>query len=502
MAAPSSYLYGDSTPSPLKTDFIAFLRDAFDFAVQVLLCDARLTDATQQAAHLTDATEADVNNAGTFAVEVARALDQIGVGLPESIAARCSARLRQTVTDIVRAEIESARSTAQAAKARAVHTTLGERESCLRAFETLVLRHTLPESTPATKLTLENLGTYTAHASAATAYGLAWVVALEIPASHALARVLRLERLVERLEIGAPEEAGWLHKEVKVRPQRFDRLHLTELALYPTETRLKLRASPEGAGIGFDVTFQNESGAIDLRRVLESGPVPDAYRVEGDDVAKLESLRADLTAMALDLGDHKKSLVRASLDDTPLQELESPRVLVERLVGNIAPTVQQIARRTLSPGELVLKRLVKDNQREEVFLSRAELERKLDPLPPVLRRLFDPLELWGDAAGRPETAPRARETPSVAPRGASKFTPLPRPAAAPRPERDSSSKELAPREEVAKEDREPEKATDVAADVAGPMGESLPARDMADAAHPYPPQAQLPSARPSRPPRP
>jgi hypothetical protein len=487
MAVPSSYLYGDSTPSPLKTDFIAFLRDTFDFSVQVLLCDARLTDATQQAAHLADATEADVGNAETFSNELARSLDRIGVGLPESIAARCAAKVRQSVTDIVRIEIEAARATAQAAKGRAVHAALAERESCLRAFETLVLRHTLPESTPATKLTLENLGTYTAHASAATAYGLAWVVALEIPASHPFARVLRLDRLVERLEIGAPEESGWLHKEVKVRPQRFDRLHLVELALYPAETRLKLRASPEGGGIGFDVTFHNdEARAIDLRRVQESGSSPDAYHVTGDDAAKLESMRNDLTAMAHDLGAHKKSLVRASLDETPLQEVESPRVLVERLLGDIAPTVQQIARRTLSPGELVLKRLVKDNQREEVFLSRAELERKLDALPHALRRVFDPLELWTDT-------PRARETPSMAPRGAAKNTPLPRPAAAPptgKEEREASAPTI-------------ERAADVAMDVASPTGEpSMPTPELGDGAHPYPPQAQFPSVRPSRPPRP
>jgi hypothetical protein len=515
MAAPSTYLYGDSTPSPLKTDFIAFLRDAFDFSVQVLLCDSRLTDAAQHAVHLADATEADVGNAEAFATEVLIALDRINVGLPESIAARCAARLRQSVSDAVRTEMEAARANAQAAKARAAHTALGERESCLRAFEALVLRHALPESTPATKLTLENTATYTAHASAATAYGLAWVVALEIPASHPLARVLRLERIVERLEIGAPEEAGWLHKEVKVRPQRFDRLHLTELALYPAETRMKLRASPEGEGIGFDVTFLNESGAIDLRRVLDSGPSPDAYRVDGEDVAKLQSLRESLTAMALDLGDHKKSLVRASLDDTPLQELETPRVLVERLIGNIAPTVQQIARRTLSPGELVLKRLVKDNQREEVFLSKAELEGKVAPLSAALRRAFDPLELWSDAAPRPEIAPRARESTSTASRIAGKLTPLPRPAAAPRAA-DSSGKDLASREgeAVGKEIGESsapviERAPDVNMDVASPASpaspaaeSSLPTPDLGDGAHPYAAPAPIPSLRSSRPPRP
>ena len=35
------YLYGDSTPSTLEINYIDFLRDALDFAAQVLLADER-----------------------------------------------------------------------------------------------------------------------------------------------------------------------------------------------------------------------------------------------------------------------------------------------------------------------------------------------------------------------------------------------------------------------------------------------------------------------------
>jgi hypothetical protein len=111
-----------------------------------------------------------------------------------------------------------------------------------------------------------------------------------------------------------------------------------------------------------------------------------------------------LVAMATELVDHKRALLAASLDGTPLAQVDSPRSVVERVIANIAPTVQEIARRSLTPGELVIKRLVSETQREELFLSKAELAQKLEALPLALRRAFDPLALWEATPSAPPAA--------------------------------------------------------------------------------------------------
>jgi hypothetical protein len=220
-------------------------------------------------------------------------------------------------------------------------------------------------------------------------------MALEIPESHPFAQILRIDRVVERLDVDAPEEGGWIHKEVRIRPQRFDRLHLVELAREAGDTTVKLRVGPDGTGGGFDLRFKHGASSAQLARVVEGGPTADApYDVVGDDFAKLRSLHDSLIGMAGDLGEHAKSLRAANLDKTSLVGFEAPRVIVERLIGNIAPTVREIAKRSLVPGELVLKRIVSDNHREEVFLSKKELEEKVAALPPGLRSVFDPLGLW------------------------------------------------------------------------------------------------------------
>jgi hypothetical protein len=404
MGAASTYLYGDSTPSPLKTDFVAFLRDAFDFAVEALLCDARLTGATQRVALLSEGIEKEILRAEAFALQVSRTLDHAEVGDRDSLAARCAARIRLGAMDLVRSEAEAARASVGAEKARAMQAATGERDACAKALGTLLLRHALPDALATTHVSIEAGTHYSAQLHGETAYGLEWVLSLEVPPSSPLAHVLRIERVAARLEVEAPEEGGWIHKEVKIRPQRFDRLYLAELTVDPAETTIKLRAAPEGGGAGFDLSFKPDAEQVQLARVLEGGAAPDSpYDVVGEDGLKLRSLHDTLVTMASELGEHRKSLIDASLDEVPIRQLESPRVLVEKLIANIAPTVQEIAKRSLTPGELVLKRLLGNNLREELFISKAELRQKLDPLPMLLRHVFDPLTLWESPAA-PEPA--------------------------------------------------------------------------------------------------
>jgi hypothetical protein len=414
MAAPKGFLYGDSTPSPLKSDFIAFLGDAFDFAVDVLLCDARLTTAGQRLLQLSEATEREIEVADSLSVDVARALDVASVRDPGSLAARCAARILQGARDLIRSESDAARAAVAAERTRASEAAASDSEACAKAFQTLVLRHTLPDSVGVMRINLESGLRYDAQLHSHTPYGLEWITQLEVPASHPLSEVLRLDRVVERLEIEAPEEGGWIHKEVRIRAQRFDRFYLTALSVHPAETTVRLRSGADGSGAGFDVLFRLEPVHVELVRVLEGGDPPESpYRVLGDDVTKLQALREALVAMAGDLAEHKKALRQATLDGTPLQKLDSPRVLVDKIVTNIAPTVQEIAKRSLAPGELVLKRLLGDNHREEIFVSTADLRRKTERLSVDLRAAFEPLGLWETTAAPPPAAsPAASSRPA------------------------------------------------------------------------------------------
>jgi len=101
--------------------------------------------------------------------------------------------------------------------------------------------------------------------------------------------------------------------------------------------------------------------------------------------------------------------------------------------------VQEIAWRSRSATELVLKRLLADDRREEIFVTKVELTKKFEPLPQNLRRVFDPLGLSDEPASpaakppvrplpRPLTEPPRQRQPTLPPISAA-----PKPAPAPEP---------------------------------------------------------------------
>lgn len=78
------------------------------------------------------------------------------------------------------------------------------------------------------------------------------------------------------------------------------------------------------------------------------------------------------------------------LHEKLLEAAEEMKKAIERLIAAVTP---EIAPHSLSPTELVLKRLVSETRREEVFVSQATLLQKLAPLPDSLLPIFEPLGL-------------------------------------------------------------------------------------------------------------
>jgi hypothetical protein len=389
----TAYLYGDSTPSPLTTNFIAFLKDAIDFAVHALHCGSRIEDWKQRAARFTEITEIDVERLRALATESIALLDRATANEGDSRLGRSSAQIRQRISEVVRVEIESAQAAIATETCQAERAAASERRNIAKAIEALLLTHTWPEVVEVIEIGAENGMHYDARVRACTPFGLSWTAKIDIPTSHALAHIVRLERIMEQVEVEAPEHSGWLGKGVKLRTRRLDRLHLTELCISPAATSARLRAAVDGTGGGFDLAFAEGSPEVQIVRLPKSGPADLPYEAVSDDSAALHELHARLRAVGTDLLANTTSVVAASLDDVPLAELPTPRALLERMIMNLAPIVRQVVSRSLAPGELVLKRQVGDHQRDELFVSKASLRQKVETLSPELQQVFAPLEL-------------------------------------------------------------------------------------------------------------
>jgi hypothetical protein len=133
------------------------------------------------------------------------------------------------------------------------------------------------------------------------------------------------------------------------------------------------------------------------RGVVERPDDPNAAtlppELTGEDVDKLLELARLVRDAVAGLVDHRESMLRLELDARDVFANGLALQLVTRLVKVFAPLVDTIIARSPSPQELSLKKEHEDGRREEVYLRREELLKKLQPLHADGRGVFAPLGL-------------------------------------------------------------------------------------------------------------
>jgi hypothetical protein len=407
-----SYLYGDSTPSSLESNFIQFLSDALDVSVRLLLSGERMRQCTERIAALRERAGQEVRQLEALGDSVKRALEAAkrdagggddkhtsnGVAhdatAPEaaSITATCAIAIADHAAEAVAKQIAEVQAALAASVAVVDEEDALERLGCLKSLGTLLGTHDPPESTTSFRLT-QQAGRYLCKRITRTPYGLEWVLEIDVDAPHPFSQVARVDKFLPQLEVSAPELGGWLRKEVRNRTHRLEKLYLVEMAFTPEGGALHLRSSVDEDASGFNAEVDEGGTRVRLHRV--GGEQGEIIEPSEADAANLLALHAKLRALALAIphGDAEARLEEAKLDDRPVAELRDPAIVVDRLVSAMTPIVSEIAQHSLSPTELVLKRLLGDNRREEIFVSKATLSEKLTALPESLRENFKPLQL-------------------------------------------------------------------------------------------------------------
>jgi hypothetical protein len=446
------YLYGDSTPSQLTSNFLEFLRDSIDFAVFVLQADERIKAGKARGAELRAGAEEDLAGLDRFASAMSSAIEGADTGHEGSAAAQCATRLTHLLANTHGAMADAVQNKLAADLAALDAEEAATRAACVDALGALLGPHTPPGSSTTLRVTLGADGTYDAHVAGDATFGLDWVFALGIPPESPWASTLRLERIAPSLEIRAPLVTGWISKEVKVRPQRLERYVVTELTGTQGAAIIALRSEP-GAASGFDLEVDLDVDTLTMTRV---GPSDDAsvgtFEVQAEDHAALLDVARALLSSAAEL--ERASLVEATASDGSFGALATFLPFVERLVAALAPITREIAKRSLTPTELVLRRPLADDRREELFVTKGSLREKWTPLAPALRALFAPLALDAEPAAQkapPLPPPAPRPAPPRAEVKASRpAPPVPRPAP-PAPRATVSSEptlEILPDEEI------------------------------------------------------
>ncbi|HWM87620.1 MAG TPA: hypothetical protein VNO33_17320 [Kofleriaceae bacterium] len=388
-----AYLYGDSTESPLEINYIEFLRDALDFSVEILVSDHRVQALQESCDEHKRAAEAELQHLRMLSEKLGQLMSE-PFGGPQSPAQRCASQIRQGADDAIMRMAGQIKQGLSDQLAQVAGQVQRERSSPLRAIE-MLLRRNLPDSTSHVEVTLTGSRSgYAAQVRGRADIGLEWLQSLDIPATHLFSQLVKVERLSPNLEVRLPEKgSGWRRKGVRVRALRIGGKFITEVVHAAHQTTVKLRATPEEDDAGYNVLVGNTEPRVRLVQVQKGGEHSPPFEPMEEDVTRFLELVHLLVEAADDLTQSRGALREARIDGKSLADFETPSLLVKRLVAKMAPVVTEIARHSLAPDELVLKRVVTDDRREEIFAAKTDLIAKLDPVPIALRGVFAPLGL-------------------------------------------------------------------------------------------------------------
>lgn len=404
-----TYLFGDATPSELQVDYIRLLRDVVDLSVDVLSAWERIGGLRDDLRARVREMEADGGAVRELGRRVLQLLAADTAGDDGNPTTRCASAIARATSAAIDHEITRLGGVLSEERQRIERAIDDERAVCEQALERFALRgHALPDQTSELVVQLDG-DTYAAQLTSETPLGLTMTVALDIPDGHALAAPARVEQLAADLEIGAPESRGWLSKKVKIVPHKLARYVITSVTVRAGATAIELRAAPDSAD-GFDVELDDAWTAARLTPVGHDHDGVEAFEVSAGDHDKLTALRDALVEALAPVREAPRALLEARLDGEPFARCEDPTVVVDRLVELLAPAVQEIAKHSLKPDELVLKRSLGGDRREEIFVTKGELRAKLDPLPASARARFRTLGLVPIGVGGKLPPPPPRPT--------------------------------------------------------------------------------------------
>jgi hypothetical protein len=390
-----AFLFGDLSPAPFTTNFLEELRDVIDFAASIAEADQRIVTADATRETLRKRADEDAATLEALVRSVLAAAEAADKGSEDSLAGTLAAEIAAIV--VARHEVASAALTAKLAEAvRALEaSTMVARTDYFVLLEEYLLARLPPGATETVRVELvatkKDERRYAAELVGRSDLGLDWSIELVVPEDNLWKAPLRVDRVADGLAILVPQLSGLIKKEVKLKKQKLDRHFVTKIVRDDATVHFELR-SEIGEGEGFDISAALEDDGLVVVKVGEAGDVTvGPFDVAAEDKTALLALASRLRDMAGELA--KKRLVAASFDGLPFDGTNheaQPRLveLVSRLVAKLAPLVDEIAARSRSQDELVLRVKLADARREEIFMPKARLRENLAPLDEAHRKLF------------------------------------------------------------------------------------------------------------------
>lgn len=388
------FLFGDLSPAPFETNFLEELRDALDFAGGIAEADQTIVtaDARREAARLhAEAEHARIEALAWAMIAASQASDRGG---DDSVTARLAAELGMLVTERREAADAAVRAKLEEEIIGLDADVVAAREDYFPTLQDWLLVRVPPKAKETWRVELipgakKDLHRYRAVLAGESTIGLAWTIELALAEDGVWGAPLRVSRLVENLALVTPQLTGLIKKEIKSKKQKIDRHWIVNVVDDGETIRIDLRAEI-GDEEGFNVTVGARTIALE-RTGLADDLTVGTFPVAAEDEPALFDLAAKVRDVVRALP--KQQLASATFDGLPFdgKNVESQPKLVEivpRLVESLALAIDEIASRSRSDTELVLRRELDDGRREELFMPKVRLREKFAALDDAHQKLF------------------------------------------------------------------------------------------------------------------
>lgn len=372
-------------------NYLEFLRLALDFSVEVLQSETTISNLKIAISEAERKAEIETRQLGELSAKVNGLLEsatdgdstEILVSLRDHMKAACQneARRAQGTLD---ANLQSfiARSNSEIERERAAN---------VQRMEKVLKSCDFPDTEKRFEISMNAAGTYVGTLYSVGGNLLHAEMQLSIPSGNIFSEAIRVDAILPDLQINLPDSGGFLKRSNKIVPHKLSKEYVTAISNNDNGVLISLRSAPREGQPGYDIQFRNED--IQVVRISKQQEFSEPYTVEANDRKPLFQLFKPLYKAAEAISWSRERITSLRLNSEPLATYKDPVQLVLWILEEMTPVVQSVSRNTLAPNELVLKRVLSDDKREEVFLSKSELAEKLTPLTAEYQRWFAPLGL-------------------------------------------------------------------------------------------------------------
>lgn len=384
------FRFGDGSPFPLRENFIETLVAAVDCCVAIYQAEARVDEhhARQREAQRQAAEELRRLESLHGIIEKAVAPLSAGKGQRASASAQAAARILEAAATI----IKNSRSGVAKRRDTATHEVLSPSalEGVPAALAQFFVHHQLPRTEWHAHWRVDPEGEASAELIARATREIELLFRGKPAADSFWSRPVPMAEL-----FGGPVTATVEAGKARARQIRLDPTTLTEVQVGPGREGMLLRESPRRGSAGYHILMPRTGEAAPLVVVLDKNDQSrgQPFYLDATSAAAVMGVWRGLEREVPSLVASRQELMAARLSGRDVSELEHPGQLAEAILMPLAPLVREMRMRSRVPGELILKRDLAADRREEMFVPRQVLWNKLSALSPRHRQLFEAIGL-------------------------------------------------------------------------------------------------------------